>query len=489
MRVRTGELEGRPTGSFGVVAGKRARPGEVYGFFGQGLPLLTAPFVGLGDLLHRLAPHDWRHAPRSDLHKYAEPSARGDLRRMAVVWSTCLITALAALALAFWLLALGLSPSAAVFASVAYALGSAAWPYASTYLSEPLSALCLCACLWQAQMYRNAEAGSSTAKRALLLAALAAAFSLHVHILNLLALPFLIAYVALPAKRSRRLSAEARLWGTALGLGALSMLLLGASQWWRFGSAFATGRFDHYAHWVLPFEGLAAFAIAPGRSLFIYAPVLLFGLWAIKSSRERFGLEMSCVLGLLLLRATFAASRSDWSGGWSLGPRYLVPVLPLLMLPAALAWEEGSALRRRRFTLALVALMALQAWLAAHAVGEHMLVLSNTQGVDDYGHLSHWSPSSSPFVGFWSIDARLRAAVWEGDLVQIMAVARLDMLSFGALRLALTGKGVSLLVITGLCALASVTAGLSLLRWPPRSTAISLGSENARSTLAPDSQS
>lgn len=483
MDRRTGELKGRPTGSFGVAPGPHARAGEVYSFFGQGLPLLTSPLVGVGDLLHERAPTTWRHAIRGELRSYAKRTPRGDMRRMAVVLSSCLFSALGVCVLGWWLLALGLSPSGVLFASLAYGLGTCAWAYTSTYLSEPLSALCLLLCVWQGQVYRNAKVDSGAARRALLLAAACASFAVHVHILNLLALPFLIAYCALPARAQGRLPAERKLWIAALALGAGAMLALGLSQWWRFGSILATGRFDHYAHWVSPFEGLAAYVVAPGRSIFVYAPSLIFGVWAWRGARARFSFELACVLGLLALRAGFAACRNDWSGGWSLGPRYLVPVLPLLMLPVALAWDEAHSSRRRNFALILLPLIALQAWLAAHSIGEHMNTLSNTAGIKNYGQLSHWSPGASPFAGFWRMDARLRSALWEGDTVQIMAVARLDMLSFGALRLALVAKDVSLLVITGLCGLVGALAGLSLLRNWPRSP------KRAQEDLAPESQS
>ena len=483
MEKRTGELRGRPTGSFGVVGGRRARPGEVYGFFGQALPLLTSPLVGVGDFLFDHGAALWPRATRGDLQAFGKRTVRGDLRRMAVVWSSCLISALAVWVLGAWLLALGLSPSAAVFASLGFGLGTAIWSYTSTYLSEPLSALCLLSCFWQAQLYRNADRNTPQARRALMLAAASAGLALHVHILNLLAVPFALTYAYWPARAKGRLEDERPLWMAALGVGVASVLLLGLSQWWRFGSPFATGRFDHYAHWVWPFEGLAAFAVAPGRSLLLYAPALAFGLWAWRSARARYGFELACILGLLALRATFAACRNDWSGGWSLGPRYLIPVIPLLMLPAALAWQEATTSRRRRFVAALLALMALQGWLASHSIAEHMLVLSNTRGVDDYGHLSHWSPDASPFAGFWQMDGRLRTALWDMDLVQILAVARLDMLSFGALRVALVAKDVSLLVVMCMCGLVGTLAGVGLLRWPPRDA------KSGDSALAPGSES
>jgi hypothetical protein len=464
MDRRTGELKGRPTGSFGVVPNRRAEDGSVYSFFGQGLAVAATPFVAAGDLLHRAGLADWRYATRSDTQRYAARSPRGDLRRMVVSWCNCLWGALAACALGAWLLALGLRRSSALFASLCFALGTSAWSYTSTFLSEPLSSLCLLVSFWQAELYKRSAPGSGEGTRALCFSALAAGFAVHVHILNLLAAPFVIAYAAIHAHDRGRLTSERRAWLTALSIGASAVLILGLSQWWRFGSPFTTGRYDHYSHWVWPFEALAAFVVAPGRSLFLYAPPLLLGIWGWRSVRARFPTEWACVLGLVGLRALFVACRSDWSGGWSLGPRYLIPCIPLLLLPAALAWEDSSPRRRRVFVGVAIASALLQAWMASHAIAEHMLTLSNIEGVEHYGTLSHWQPSASPFAGFWRMDTRLRQALLDFDQVQAMAVARLDMVSFGAIRLWLVGKSSSLLAIMGLWGLVGAIAGLSLLR-------------------------
>jgi hypothetical protein len=87
------------------------------------------------------------------------------------------------------------------------------------------------------------------------------------------------------------------------------------------------------------------------RGLFYFAPVLLFaipGSWiALRRSAQRGTTLVALVgFGAMLL---FASSSIMWWGGFSVGPRYLLPAVPLLALPlgAFIAWVNGLELRRR----------------------------------------------------------------------------------------------------------------------------------------------
>ncbi|MDP8237077.1 MAG: hypothetical protein P9M08_11885 [Candidatus Erginobacter occultus] len=72
--------------------------------------------------------------------------------------------------------------------------------------------------------------------------------------------------------------------------------------------------------------------VSPYRGLFFYSPFLLFGTAGmVKMVRSetwrREGILFLSLSGLYLL---FLAAFSDWEGGWSMGPRHLVPLLPFL---------------------------------------------------------------------------------------------------------------------------------------------------------------
>jgi hypothetical protein len=234
-------------------------------------------------------------------------------------------------------------------------------------------------------------------RRWLGLAGAIAGFSLHVHVLNLVFVPCLIGYVL--ADRSRRGWPGAAL---AFTVGA-GLLLLG--QQLRFGDPLETGRFGHYSEFVAPWEGLLAQAIAPGRSFLLYSPAVLLGLCGWAALRRRAPAALWFAVAVVVLRWVVISTRSDWFGGWGLGPRHLVPVIPVAMLGFAAAIEQAPAWRpslRRAWWVALGLAATLSGWLAVHSIFEWMWRLLSDPRVGDRGlmHVSHWAPWASPIAGF-----------------------------------------------------------------------------------------
>jgi len=76
----------------------------------------------------------------------------------------------------------------------------------------------------------------------------------------------------------------------------------------------------------------------PSRGLFIFAPILLIALAALPRARR--ALSREAFLGLVLVPIAlivFYAGYPNWHGGWSVGPRYLVPAIPFLLFPLVFA--------------------------------------------------------------------------------------------------------------------------------------------------------
>jgi hypothetical protein len=86
------------------------------------------------------------------------------------------------------------------------------------------------------------------------------------------------------------------------------------------------------------------------RGLFFLAPFLLLAFpglyyfWRAKKFRAEFWVTLWCVAIFFL----FNGSSVMWSGGFSVGPRYLVPMLPFLALPIVFALD---AIRAQWFTM------------------------------------------------------------------------------------------------------------------------------------------
>jgi hypothetical protein len=462
---RTGERSDRPTGTFGWAEG---RDGRRYGFFGLGLSLVATPMYALADATVERVPKLWRYALRSDLFTFHQRSHEADWQRLVVSLTNCLITPLAAVVLGVWLGVLGYGARVRVITALSYALATCAWPYAGTFLSEPLSAVVLLAAALEVSRWRR-----DGRPRDLWIAAALTGLSVHVHVLNLLAVPCLLGYAALGVSPARPV--ERRTWIIALALGALGLIALGVSQWWRFGSPLETGRFDHYGHWVWPFEGLVTMLIAPGRSLLWYSPPLILAALAWPALRRRDRATASFVLAVAVTRLAFVACRSDWHGGWAVGPRYLVPVVPFLLVPLA-DWLERWRSHARAKRIGAAALLGLsvplQGWIASHSVFALYWQLNHDHGRDRYLFEADWRVANVPPLWFWRQQQPALEFWRAGHARAAWTAAQFDSLWFGAWRLSKATEADGLwTVMIGLglvAALAAAWLGWWLGRGPAR---------------------
>ena len=445
---RTGENEGRPDGTFGWAYGP---DGKRYGFFGHAQSVVALPLYAVGRAAITSAPPAWRHVIRSDHYFMHRRSPQADWPRLTTSLTNCFITAFAVLLLVEWLRALGHRDRIAVLVGLVYAFGTTAWAYSGTFLSEPLSSAMLLAAAWGIARFhriRTESPGDPIARRWLWMAGLVAGMSVHAHVLNLLAVPPLLAYALVPVHRDGTWQQERSAWMGAVVLGSLGPLLLGLTQYMRFGDPWQTGRYDHYGYFVNPLPGAIGQLVGPGRSILWYSPALLVAAvgWRRTLSRHRDAALM--VLAVFVIRWLFTATRSDWWGGWGIGPRYLVPMLPLLLLPLATVFEDlATASRNKKLAVGvtLIVCVAVQLHLALHSIFEWMLrLLAQTDASLDYLDRSHWDPTASPLLGFFSLPP--------------------DVLSWQAWRLAQHGHTGPLWIYVGLVATGLIAAVL-LVRW------------------------
>jgi 4-amino-4-deoxy-L-arabinose transferase-like glycosyltransferase len=115
---------------------------------------------------------------------------------------------------------------------------------------------------------------------------------------------------------------------------------------------------------------LYGITVSPYRGLLFLSPVVALALPGLvllgRRPRERRTAILLAAVGAGFV--LYVASYSYWSGGDAIGPRFLVPALPFLMLPVACALD---ALLRRRggrwLVVVLVAVSALNVWIQSVA--------------------------------------------------------------------------------------------------------------------------
>jgi hypothetical protein len=315
--------------------GEEGRGGRYYSRYGIGLSALAV-------------------VPYALAYPVASISGRKERLLQAAVSSLMpLIAALAAVALFDLAQRLGASRFDSALAGLGMVLGTYFLPYARDFFSEPLAALLLVVAIERILARRHATAALALAGAALVRPQL-----------------FVLAplFMLLLARR-----APWRTTATAAGFLTAAAGISVAYNVARFGDPLRFGYSGQGFTTPLP-EGAAGLLLHPDKSLFLFAPVMLvapIALYRLVRSRRLAGLILLANVGVgFLLTATWWA----WEGGWSWGPRLLLPAL--LPIGAAVAYWASASSRRR----SLVAVLFVLGFMLSAPT---LLVSSRAQQLDD----------------------------------------------------------------------------------------------------------
>lgn len=366
--------------------------GNLYTKKAPGISLLVAPLIWLGNALPGL----------NAVH--------------VGLLTNALVTALTASVLLLWLTDLGFSRSAAVLTALGYGLCTVAWVYARMFWESSPLALCFLLMVWAAHRASHSERPLGW----LILCGMAGAVGLTLRFETAPAILFVAGYLWVTLSPSRTPSRLARKESTpgrgrvegvngsnrvlALTVYVLPALIIGLGLLYfnlmRYGSLTETG----YSQEVLfeaPWIGGYGLLFSPGRGLFIYAPLMLLLFAGIgpawnRLSRPYFWLIAGlCVFYWLFYGAWFA-----WGGTWGWGPRFLLPILPLLMLFVAAPIQRAlqPAAYVPRLIIGILALVSIGVNLLGIAVdfNEHFLRLGRN---DNF--VFNWA--AFPPLGHWRI--------------------------------------------------------------------------------------
>jgi hypothetical protein len=324
-----------------VFFGRVGRDGQPYAPYGPGSAVLSVPHHLIGRAVAGVA-----GVPRE------EPAAWTPVVAAVTSLASSTWGALAVLALYAFALQLGASEVRA--AGVAGLLGGATflWPTATTFYSEPQSA----ALLLGAIVLRRAGRP--------LLVALAVAGLLLVKASNVILIPALLVEAAWPRPGDGGWSQRLRAAAPALfGIYVVGLVRIDANLV-RFGDPFELGYswagitragevHRPFALGEVP-RGLVGLLLAPGKSVFLFAPPLALACARLGFVRRERPALFATWVAAASCTLLFFAAYSFWEGGFSFGPRHLLPVVPLLLAPLALGGAPG-----RRAWVAVLALGVL----------------------------------------------------------------------------------------------------------------------------------
>jgi hypothetical protein len=373
--------------------------GRLYPKAGLGQALASAPFYALGRLTSPLLPARLRAFYTRAVTSLESPFAGAVL----------------ALALVLLFLELGLGPRESLVLALVAALGTPLWVYAKLYLSEALTAAGLALELLGVVRWRRGGGAGAAALTAL---------GFGVAVLTKYAiLPVALGLLVptLPAWRR---------WRAALAcaavLGAVVWIALAYNQA-RTGSAWGTG----YGRQATPgafttplLAGLYGLLLSSGKGLFWFAPIAALAPAALvawwKSDRWLAAGALAGVVVTVLVYAGF----EHWAGDGSWGPRYLVPLLPVLIAAVAVRLARRDLPRRRWWWAAVLALGVAGAGVQVGGVAIYYGAQMREAGdypyrlpLDDPRFMSdsHWNPYFSPIQEHWRMLARNAALHARGE--------------------------------------------------------------------------
>lgn len=366
--ARRGEIDTNQLLWMGSQQGNIGPDGDLYSRKGLGMTLLALPFVWAGLLWDRLG---------------------------LVQTSLLLVPILTAATGALVYRAgarLGWQRATAVATALGFGLATMAWPYTQEFFSDPVCGFGLFAAFYGLLAFSQ-----SGRQGYLWMGGAAWALAYLARSINLVTLPiFLVGLwvvLDLRVRLARRHSDrhEAHTWRTVIEKQwrpmvsfLIPVVLAGlVSLWWnwaRYGSIWESGYVETETFGAPWLFGLYGLTLGPARGFFWYNPILLLAfpgaIWFWRHARRTLLIIVALALTYLLLYAKWYM----WHGGYSWGPRFLVPLLPFVTLLAGPAWERLVLRRRWGWPGAVLAGL-----LAALSVGVQWLGM-----VIPYGLVQDW---------------------------------------------------------------------------------------------------
>jgi len=356
--------------------------GNYYSKKGLGIALALAPFYALGLL--------WPAVGLVTLVKL-----------VGVVFSIGSVVLLADI-----VAKLGYGTRLALIIATIFAIATPAWPYSRTLYSEPVTAFLWLLALWAMLPARQHWSWAIVSGSALGVSILVKTANIP----GVAAFAFwragLLAWPRLKALCRPREALEPgwRLTGDSLWsatLFGLPLLFFAGAflwlNWLRFGSPLETGYGDGGEAFTFNYAvSLPALLFSPNKGLFIFAPALLVGLAGWPRFWRQHGHLALLLLGLTLANWLFYGAWFRWTGGVAWGPRFLVPVIPFLLLPLAQVLARPSR---------LVMAMLVAAILAGTGMNLTGALAEANEWLEDPAAV--WNPALWPPARHWQ---RLQAA-------------------------------------------------------------------------------
>ena len=325
----------------------------------------------------------------SPLLRIAEALPR--LGNIHTVWLfNVIVTALTGGIIFLLLRAMGYADSVAAIVAISAGLGTNLWAYSQTFFRDPLTSFFILATLFALQL--GAARGSGGRALCCLVAVITICLAVSTKFSALFAAPAVVIF-ALPDRLMQRYPVLRQALGILMALAALVTCILmllapfpPVAREFLLGIGIETKQVA---------AALRAYILSPGASLWATSPLLLLAipggvmLWR-RGQKQLVAAAWLLFAGYALGHAIL--TEAHWFGGLSWPPRFLLPVIPVLMLLTAPLAQELLNARARWLRIIWAALLCYGLWIQFVGVSLSFERYGDSLPPEAEG-LAEWEPS------------------------------------------------------------------------------------------------
>ena len=201
----------------------------------------------------------------------------------------------------------------------------------------------------------------------------------------------------------------------------VALLLIMIYNYYRFGNPLETGYEKFNGRFLI---GLFGILFSPGKSLFLFNPLTIFGFLSFMLFLRAQKKEALLFGWLIISHLLLIASWHSWQGGMSWGPRLMLVVLPYMILPVGFLLCEYKAFIKTPVVVALVLGIVIQLPSVTVNIARYYYQMHQ-----DFGKLGHdrilFSPKYSQLIGqFKQVAVVLENQKDELQMVQMVSLAK-----------------------------------------------------------------
>jgi hypothetical protein len=320
----------------------RGSNGLYYTKWGLGQSLVEVPFLWIHQAL--FAPPLPGRLDQREVYAVSE--------FMALILCPSIVSALGCALIYLFALRFNYSKRVSILLSLLYGLATMIWPYSKSLMSEATLNVAILGGVYGASSYVV-----KPSKARLAAAGVCLGFAIVTKIMSLVVVGVVVFYLLATCRRRTTLRDLVLFFGPPF-LGFVGIQLwhnfIRYGDIWQFGYGSGWGNLGFRTPL---YVGLWGLFLSPGKSFFLYTPLAILCFFSLKSFFRRNKAESLLFVGIIMAYTLPHARWCLWAGDWAWGPRFLLVIIPYLILPCGIFFE-GWNRRSRLGRIALTALIA-----------------------------------------------------------------------------------------------------------------------------------